>query len=78
MERVSHIIDHLGGPRRVASGLAVPLGTVAAWKHRESIPAEHWLALSKINSPEGAAITLEALATAHARAAGKAQPTRTA
>ncbi len=42
MDSVADIFDRLGGVTAVAAMLDSPLGTVSAWKSRDSIPAEHW------------------------------------
>lgn len=68
MKTVHDIIDALGGGKSVAEKLGVPVGTVGAWKHRLSVPPEHWLALTKIDPASGHdRVTLDDLALAHAK-----------
>jgi hypothetical protein len=69
MRTVSQIIDDLGGARFVATSLGLPIGTVAAWKHRESIPADKWLAVIGLNPADG-----KDGASAHELAAAHAEP----
>jgi hypothetical protein len=68
MRTVSQIIDDLGGGRHLASAIGVPVGTVAAWKHRSSIPADHWLAITALPVIEGSQpVTADCLVMAHAK-----------
>jgi hypothetical protein len=47
MKLHSHIIDNAGGAEKVRELLGVrAIQTVRAWRARNSIPAQHWLALS--------------------------------
>lgn len=61
------LIDKLGGYAKVAAGLNVPAGTVAAWRHRKSIPVGYWSALVTLAAATPAdEVTFETLASAHA------------
>ncbi|MFA7751922.1 carph-isopro domain-containing protein, partial [Klebsiella pneumoniae] len=53
MSAVAAIIDKLGGYAKVAAGIGQPPGTVAAWRHRASIPVKHWPALAAFAEQEG-------------------------
>ena len=61
----SDIIKALGGAAKVAAHLGIPANTVTYWRHRNSIPANRWLALTRIDGAAAAGVTIEALA-AHA------------
>jgi hypothetical protein len=58
----SDIIQSLGGAARVAAHLGIPANTVTYWRHRNSIPASRWLALTRMDGAAEAGITIEALA----------------
>lgn len=69
MHTVSEIVDAFGYSK-LAEKLGIPPGTVSAWKSpaRNSIPGEYWSAIVRAADAEGKpGITLEALASAHAR-----------
>ena len=63
MDHIFRIWPSLGD---LAADLGKPYPTVAAWKHRGSIPARYDLALIRAAKARGRGLTLEQLA--HARA----------
>lgn len=65
----AEIIDVLGGPGIVASGLHVPSTTVSNWKGRNSIPARYHGPLVDFG---GGKITSEQIVRAHAEAPSEA------
>ena len=68
MDSVAAIFEGLGGVTAVAEMLGSPLGTVSAWKSRDSIPAEYWsrlIAAAKARGVDG--VSYEALAQIAAR-----------
>ena len=68
MESVSSIFAALGGVTAVAAMLGAPLGTISAWKTRDSIPSEYWDALVAAAQKRGLVeITFELLAKLSAR-----------
>lgn len=62
----SQIIQALGGPAKIAAQIGVPPNTVAYWRHRNSIPANRWLAITRVDGAADAGVTAEALAAAFA------------
>lgn len=63
MLTAGQIIKDLGGPTAVAISLGAPLGTVSAWKSRQSIPPQYWPSLVSLAAKTGKEqITFEALA----------------
>lgn len=42
------LIERLGGSKKVAEDLNRPIGTVAAWRHRKSIPVDEWPAIIRL------------------------------
>lgn len=42
MRNAADLIDALGGSAKAAEKIGRPVGTVAAWKHRNAIPSEAW------------------------------------
>lgn len=68
MQTISAVIERLGGASVLASKLHLPSTTVASWKHRGSIPVDHWRKL--VATAEEAAvdgITYEKLVELHAQ-----------
>ncbi len=64
------LIDALGGTSAVADGLGLKAPVVSNWKARGKIPAEMWSEIAQIATERGLnGMTLEALATMHARRA---------
>lgn len=75
MNAVAALIDRLGGYTLVAAALNVAVGTVAAWRHRGSIPVRYWPALIAIEPQSGGTpVTYAELVAVHAGLA--AEPTR--
>lgn len=63
MKSVSDVIDALGGVTAASTALKLPLGTVSAWKTRNSIPFEYWDRIVAIAKRRGEGdLTFEALA----------------
>lgn len=62
----AEIIDVLGGPSAVGTGLHVPSTTVSNWKGRNSIPARYHGALVDLGAGK---ITPEQIVRAHAEIA---------
>lgn len=70
---VIEIIKRLGGSADLAVSLNFPTDDVGAkriraWGARSSIPVEYWLDIVSHSDAVGAGVTLDVLATAHARA----------
>lgn len=60
------LIDALGGSAEVAKKIGRPVGTVAAWKHRDAIPSEAWPAfISLAAEREQDGVTAAALLEMH-------------
>lgn len=51
------IIQILGGDKRVAEATGSARSTVAYWRHRDSIPAEHWETLVGLAGPRSLEIS---------------------
>ena len=60
----SEIIKALGGPTKIATQLGLPPNTVTYWRHRNSIPANRWMAIIRLDGAADAGVTIEALAAA--------------
>ncbi|MFC0411059.1 carph-isopro domain-containing protein [Roseomonas elaeocarpi] len=58
------IIKACGGDGALAKGTGSALNTVAYWRRRESIPAEHWAAIVTLSGGE---VTLAQLAALRAQ-----------
>jgi uncharacterized protein YjcR len=68
MNTVAQVIDAFGYAA-LATKLGIPAGTVSAWKSRNSVPSDHWLAIAALAKAEGKdGVTLETLAQMHSRA----------
>lgn len=63
MDSVAAIFSAFNGVTAVADMLGLPLGTVSAWKSRESIPSQYWRKLVDAAARlKIAGVTYEALA----------------
>lgn len=63
MKTTSQIVDELGGSTALAAALSLPATTVASWKSRASIPAQHWPALiARAKAMNVKGVSLEVLA----------------
>jgi hypothetical protein len=60
-EGVAEIIETLGAA--IAAGTGISNLTLAVWKHRGRIPAEHWLAIVSLPEAVERGVTLHLLAT---------------
>ena len=70
MRSINDVFDGLGGVTAVGVVLKLPLGTVSAWKTRESIPPEYWTKIVSVAERLGVeGLTLEFLASLAAKAA---------
>ena len=66
MTEVSDIIDIWPSMAELGRDLDLPYSTVAAWRQRGSIPAQHWLALIRAGRRRGhATLTSDLLTEAH-------------
>lgn len=75
MISIDQIFTRLGGVGTVATLLDAPLGTVSAWKTRNSIPAEYWPSLIKVAGKLGIeGVTADALMKIAADNAAKRRP----
>jgi hypothetical protein len=67
MSNVASLIDSLGGYAKIAEAIEVRPGTVAAWRHRGSVPVPYWPKLISAAPALGAAaLTYDVLVEAHA------------
>jgi hypothetical protein len=68
MSNVASLIDSLGGYAKVAEAIEERPSTVAAWKHRGSVPVRYWpkLIAAAPNLGERKALAYDALVEAHA------------
>lgn len=67
MQSVSDVIEAVGGVTAVSRALGKPVGTVSAWKTRESIPSEQHAALVDAAQALGRHdVTFELIARLHA------------
>lgn len=62
MQTISEVIDAIGGTTKAAAALDVPMGTVAAWKHRDSIPSEYWPDVVRVAAEIGVVVSFAELA----------------
>lgn len=63
MKDVATVLDALGGVTAASISLKLPLGTVSAWKTRNSIPFEYWDRIVTVARRRGEdGITFDALA----------------
>ena len=62
MKTAAEIINALDGSTTVSALLNVPMTTIASWKARNSIPAQHWTAIIRLMQARGKKVTLEQLA----------------
>jgi hypothetical protein len=63
---ISDLFTRLGGATEISRVLCLPMKTVAAWKTRDLIPAEHWPGLVKMAAKQcdpPALVTIESLHT---------------
>ena len=66
MDTVSDIIQKFNGASVLARQLDLPATTVASWKHRSSIPVEHWTSLVELaERSEILGLTYEKLVQIH-------------
>lgn len=70
VQSIGELFEALGGVTAISTELALPLGTVSAWKTRGSIPANHWEALVTLAARRAVAgVTIETLHQINRRAA---------
>lgn len=62
MQSYSNIIISLGDYEQLADFIGERPGTVAVWKHRDSIPPRVWRKIAALPSAKECGVTLEALA----------------
>ena len=65
---MEHILNIWPNLKALADDIGSPYQTVAAWKQRGRIPADHDFALIAAASRRGEVLTLETLANARVRA----------
>lgn len=67
MSDVASLIDQMGGYAGIAAAIGRPAGTVAAWKHRRSIPVTYWPSIIDYADRQGwQHINYASLVAAHA------------
>jgi hypothetical protein len=64
---IPKLIEDLGGASSLAGELKLPATTVASWKHRGSIPVEHWPGIVRVAAERGKPeVSSDALMVMHA------------
>lgn len=74
MDTFSQIIEAFGGYAQFAGEVGVPRSKAAVWRHRDSIPPAHWLAVVEAAGRLGISVSLETMAAIAAGRVAKDDP----